>query len=131
MIKSKEIELLKNLSQYEFEGDQYYDFHNDYDCTCIFFKNDGELELKFKSIVEENTVYLKFYNVRIVLFKFFNYSKVQNLTIDNLYRGRIESDGRLIEFIEDEIGYYYLEFEEGQKIEFWSSGVSIIKPSLA
>jgi len=33
-INSKNIELLRNLSQFEF-GNVYYDFHNDFDCISL------------------------------------------------------------------------------------------------
>jgi hypothetical protein len=41
-------------------------------------------------------------------------------TLDTLYRGRVESNGELIEISEDGKSYFYLEFYEGQRIEFWA-----------
>jgi hypothetical protein len=120
-MKSKSIDLFENLSQGEYEG-KYFDFHNDFDCVKILLLPSGFLILLFKNILNGEFVKMKFTHVSIRKMEFFNFNKVENLTIDNLYRGRVEIDGDLLEFKDGDIGYFYLEFDEGQKLEFWSSG---------
>ena len=68
---------------------------------------------------------LKFTDVNITTIDFFNLKEVEGLTIDTLYRGRAELDGELIEVSEDGKGYFYLEFYEGQKLEFWAKYISV------
>jgi hypothetical protein len=120
-MKSKSIDLFENLSQGEYEG-KYFDFHNDFDCVKILLLPSRFLILLFKNILNGEFVRMKFAHVSIRKMEFFNFNKVENLTIDNLYRGRVEIDGDLLEFKDGDIGYFYLEFDEGQKLEFWSSG---------
>jgi len=125
IIKSKDIELFQNLSQYDYNRN-YYDFHNNYDCQKIILETDKTLVLVFKSIISKKEItYLKFIDVSIEKLEFFNSLKEKNFTIDNLYRGRIEDKDTLVELSNDEKGYFYLEFYEGQRIEFWSKGLTI------
>lgn len=124
MIKSKNIELFRNLSLYDLDG-EYYDFHNEYDCINITLGTDKVLLLTFESTLNKKKVQMKFFDVEIKSMIFFNYAQSQNLTIDNLYRGRFEEQGKLYDFSDDEKGCFYLEFYEGQTIEFWSIGVNI------
>ncbi len=124
MIQVKDIELFKDLSQNEYEG-KWFDFHNDYDCVRIILKIGGLLVLLFKRIKDNKLVSIKFKDVIIEQIEFFNFYKVEHLTIDNLYRGKVEKNGNLLEYNKDKRGYFYLEFDEGQKLEFWSSGMYI------
>lgn len=62
----------------------------------------------------------------MTFFEFDFTETMKTLTIDNLFRGKFEIDGALTEF-ENNRGYFYLEFYEGQKIEFWSESLSIEK----
>lgn len=123
MLRSENIELFENLSQIDYE-EKHFDFHNDFDCMKILMLSGGLLVLLFKKLSNEGVVKMKFSNVIIKRMEFFNFNKVENLTIDNLYRGRIKKGDKLIEF-ENDAGYFYLEFDEGQKFEFWSSGLEI------
>lgn len=125
MIKTKNIELFKNLSQYDLEN-QYYDFHNDYDCIKISFEN-CFLTFLFKHINEGFIISMKFKNVILEKFEFTNFSELKNLTIDNLYRGRFEKNDELFEFYNDDKSYFYLEFYKGGKFEFWCDEISIDK----
>lgn len=127
MIKPVEIELFQNLSQYEFGGN-FYDFHNDYDCCKILFKNREELTLVFEDLKDSRLVFLKFKDVELHKFDFFNSPNVDTLTIDNLYRGRFKVQDHLEELTQQDKGYFYLEFDEGQKMEFWSSGITVVIP---
>ena len=60
-------------------------------------------------------------------FEFTNFSEIKNLTIDNIYRGRFEKNGRLMEFNSKECSYFYLEFEQGSKMEFWCNEIVVEK----
>lgn len=124
MMKAKDIELFKNLSQNE-HGNKWIDFHNDFDCVKVNLKIGGLLMLWFKGVNNDELIRLKFSDVLIEKMEFFNSNKVENLTIDNLYRGMVERDGELLEYNENGSGYFYLEFDEGQKLEFWSSGLDV------
>lgn len=119
------LELFRNLVQYEYKG-KYYDLHNEYECDKIIFLN-GELLFRLRCISDNSFLLLKFTDVKIVQLDFFNIQNAKGLTLDNLYRGRAESKEHLIEISEDGEGYFYLEFYEGQKIEFWAKGVDMEK----
>jgi len=118
MIASISIELFKNLAQYYYDN-QYYDFHNDYSCKKIFYSN-GLLTFQFKSLIEDIWVALTFLEVNVVMLNFFNINRIKDLTLDNLYRGRTEINGELVETAGNGKCYFYLEFYEGQKMEFWA-----------
>ena len=120
------INLFDNLSQMKYNG-VYYDFHNAFDFLRLELLYNKILILYFKNIKDKKLVNLKFYDVQIERMECFNVFGVNNLTIDNIYRGRKENNGKLIEF-KDNKGYFYLEFYEGQKMEFWSSGFEINYP---
>ena len=124
MIQSKDIELFKNLSQGEYCG-KYIDFHNDFYCIKIVLLKDRLLVLLFKRILDKKVIRISFTDVSIERMEFFNFSEVENLTIDNLYRGKVEKEGELLEFKNRNSGYFYLEFDEGQKLEFWSIGLTV------
>jgi len=124
MIKSENIILLENLSQYDYDN-KYYDFHNDYDCIKILFDDSEFLVLVFKNISSKEIVHLTFKNVSVTKIDFFNFNKVENLTIDNLYRGMGKIRNEFVEFGIEKRGYFYLEFDEGQKMEFWSCGLEV------
>lgn len=87
VLKARDIELFKNLSQYEY-FDKWIDFHNNYDCVKIILKNNGFLSLWFKGIEEGDIIKLKFMDVQIKKIEFFNINTAENLTIDNMYRGK-------------------------------------------
>ncbi len=123
MIAATSLEFLKNLSQYDYNN-QYYDFHNDYNCEKLSYTK-GLLLIIFKKMVDEAFLSLKFTDVKITTIDFYNVKEVEGLTIDTLYRGRAELNGELIEVSEDGRGYFYLEFYEGQKMEFWAKGIGV------
>ncbi|MEI6697290.1 MAG: hypothetical protein WCO13_14645 [Bacteroidota bacterium] len=124
-IDSKNIELLRNLSQFEF-GNVYYDFHNDFDCVRISLENNFLIFL-FKKIIEGYIISFRFDDVDLVKLEFINFSEFKNLTIDNIYRGRFEKNGQLLEYNNNEKSYFYLEFDQGSKMEFWSKEIVIEK----
>lgn len=123
-IYSDKIELFQNISQFDFDKINY-DFHNDFECVKIKFQN-NILILIFQNIVSHYIVSLSFDKTTLTFCEFDFTEKVESLTIDNLYRGRFENNGKLTEF-ENKCGYFYLEFYEGQKIEFWSESLSVEK----
>lgn len=125
MIIGKTLEFLKDLSEIELEN-QVYDFHNDYSCQKIKFYNET-LTLMFKKRNEGFSLSLKFCGVELTKAIFFNVSTVENLTLDTIYRGRVVVDKRLIELSENGKAYFYLEFYEGQKMEFWSESIIVEK----
>lgn len=123
MIAAISIEFFKNLAQSDYDS-RYYDFHNEYGCEKLSYSN-GILLILFKSLIDGVLLSLKFTDVKIITLNFFNVKEVENLTLDNLYRGRGELNGDLIEISEDGKGYFYLEFYEGQKLEFWAKDMGI------
>ncbi|HYH16269.1 MAG TPA: hypothetical protein VD794_13665 [Flavisolibacter sp.] len=123
MIAATSIEFFKNLALYDYDN-RYYDFHNDYGCEKLSYSN-GILLILFKSLVDGVLLSFKFTDVKIITLDFFNVKEVENLTLDNLYRGRAELKGDLIEISEDGKGYFYLEFYEGQKLEFWAKDMGV------
>lgn len=123
MIAATSIEFFKNLAQYDYDN-RYYDFHNNYGCEKLLYSN-GILLILMKSIVDGVLLSLKFTDVKIITLDFFNIKDIENLTLDNLYRGRAELNGNLIEVSEDGKGYFYLEFYEGQKLEFWAKDMGV------
>ncbi len=125
MIEGKSIELLRNLSQYEY-AKEYYDFHNDYDFQKLYLENDI-MRLIFIHITNRYLISLNFKGVEITKALFFNVSNIEYLTVDSLYRGRVEVNGQLLEFSSNDKTYYYLEFYEGQKLEFWAESISVEK----
>jgi hypothetical protein len=122
-IKSKNIKLFENLSIFEIEG-LYYDFHNNFYCFGITLK-DNNFILLLKNIEEEYLVYFKFENMFLEKFEFLNFEEFKNLTIDSLYRGRFEEDGRLVEFNNRGQSYFYIEFYEGLYIELWCENIVV------
>ena len=123
MISAISITLFKDLAQCNYNN-QYYDFHNNYSCDKILY-SDGILLIILKSLVNEDLLVLKFADVKLNVLVFFNVKEEKDLTIDNLYRGRGLLNGDLIEMSEDGKAYFYLEFYEGQKLEFWAKSMSV------
>jgi hypothetical protein len=122
LLLAKSIEFLKDLCQYEFDY-RYYDLHNDYECESVSLK-DNVLFIKFKQETNGNNLSLIFTDVEVKQFDFFNPRDSKTITIDSMYRGKVVIDGELKEFL-GEKGYFYLEFYEGQRLEFWAKSVEI------
>jgi len=123
MINVTSIEFFKNLAQFDYNN-LYYDLHNDYNCEKLTF-SDGILLIQFKSIIDDKLLFIKFMDTKLVYLNVFNVKEVENLSLDNLYRGRFELNGELIDVSIDGEAYFYLEFYEGQKFEFWAKKMSI------
>ena len=125
MILAQTIELFENLAQYDFLG-EYYDFHNFYSCEKVSFEN-KTLAIVFKNDASSLVVTLKFEEVIVSKIDFYYVLNGDDLVIDLLYRGRFEVDGGLKEFSEDGKSYFYLDFVEGQSMEFWATSIGIEK----
>ncbi|WP_147533317.1 hypothetical protein [Bacillus marasmi] len=80
--------------------------------------------INFKQEINGEIINLAFTDVKVIQFDFFNVSDSKNITIDNVYRGKTIINGELKEFL-GEKGYFYLEFYEGQRLEFWAKSVRI------
>lgn len=123
MIAATSIEFFENLAQYDYDN-RYYDLHNDYNCEKLSY-SDGILLIQFKSLVGGILISLRFSEVKIFALDFFNVKGGDILTLDNLFRGRAELNGDLVEISEEGKGYFYLEFYEGQKLEFWAKDIGL------
>jgi len=126
-MKAKDLDLFKNLCDWDLNPDEYWDLHNDFECVRIINEK-GLLKFVFKSISDAtNFLYLEFMDTELTHLDLSLAEPLATLTLDNVYRGRFQVNGDLIEFDQQQRGYFYLEFYEGPMFEFWSSGVSLIK----
>ena len=112
----KGIKLFENMSQIEL-NEGYYDLHNDYNCVTILYENNS-LTLRFKHVITSSFISLCFGDTYVTSFELNNSSTPE--TVDNLYKGRYEANNQLNELSSDGKFYFYLEFDEGHKIEFFS-----------
>ena len=123
IIAAKDIDLFENLAQWD-AGGIYYDFHNDFICSQIKFN--VNLTLYIKGIKDDSIIEVSFRNATLINFEFAILPDDKELIIDLLYRGRFEKDGQLLDISDDGSSYFYLEFYDEQKIEFFSSSISIV-----
>ena len=113
-------ELFKNIAQLDCAGN-YYDFHNEFVCTKLMFEQES-LTLTLKHSVTDLNVSLIFSDVTIAKVELLYKEAIsQSLTLDNLYRGRYQIDDSLYEYDSKKRSYYYLEFYEGYKMEFFGA----------
>ncbi|WP_447642599.1 MULTISPECIES: hypothetical protein [Chitinophagaceae] len=124
MVAATSIVFFDDLAQHEYEG-VFYDFHNDYSCEKITYI-EGVLSLFLKNVVSRISLSLRFLGATVIKMDLFNIKYVNGLTLDSLYRGRFEFNGSLIEESQKGEGYFYLEFYEGQRIEFWAISLEIV-----
>jgi hypothetical protein len=125
MLAINTIEFIKDLVQLEYEG-TYYDFHNGHDCENILYEK-SQLTLVFKNKLNNTIIHYRFLDVIITKMFFFNVENTSGLTLISLYRGRTEVNNELVDSLNGELSYMYLEFDEGQNLEFWSSYLEIQK----
>jgi hypothetical protein len=123
-INSINIELFQNISQFNFDN-EFYDFHNDFECINVKL-NKNDLILLFKNSLSDFMVSIHFQGTTFNSLEFEFVEEFKSLTLDNLYRGKFETDGKLIEF-ENNKGYFYLDFYEGITIEFWCESILVKK----
>lgn len=124
-LSAKEIPLFENLAQFEFDQ-AYYDFHNDFICEQIIFENSC-IDLLMKHRINNEKFLLRFLSAEIIKINYLFIINNNGLTIDNLYRGRFQLDGNLFECNNDQKSYFYLEFYEGQTMEFFCDSVEVKK----
>jgi hypothetical protein len=86
-IKASEIELFKELSEFELGG-LYCDFHNDLKYSKIAFQNNC-LTIVFKKIADGSSVAVQFINTTLEKFEFLDFGELSDLTIDLMYRGPV------------------------------------------
>jgi|SRR5690554_3664232 len=130
IMKQRELrlpELFKNLLAIDIDENTYIDLHNDYHCHKIdYISESQQLRILFKAF--NNTPYqveLVFNEVSFSKISF-SFEDINDMaTIDNLYRGRFESEG-LKELSEDGRSYYYIEFYTGFSFELFASQITVI-----
>ena len=116
-MKTKDVKLFDNLSLLECDEGSF-DLHNDFNCLSLSLKENC-MFLNFERISNKMFLTLKFTKVKLVQVHFNFHTENNSLTVDNLYRGRFESNGSLSEFSNLGQSYFYLEFYEGQSIDFF------------
>jgi len=123
VVELKNIELFKDLTAID-ELLIVADLHNDYDCTSIDYSDDSKmLTINFTSNnrkVNRSTVYLRFEDATLMKFDLAFKAMIDKSTLNILYRGRFESNNGLLEYSEQKGFYFYMEFEEGDKFEFFA-----------
>ena len=116
MLDVTKIEMFKSLTEWEIEND-FFDLHNDF--VCLSFDLNAECRevlVKFMSINKNVQICLVFKEAQVVRFHMERRCADCNI-INNIYRGRAEVNGTLIEYFEDGASYFYLEFENGDSFE--------------
>lgn len=124
MVESINIKLFSNLANLEYDG-IFYDFHNDYECLRLFFEEE-KLILFFQSNDKKKRLEYTFVSVKITRCDLKLDCVEGGLTVDNIYRGRVELGETLHELDLNGRGYFYLEMYNGWKMEFWAKGINII-----
>ncbi|MCS3795075.1 hypothetical protein [Niastella sp. OAS944] len=123
-------ELFKDLTTVVV-GKRFFDLHNDYDCIDIEYKLETKsLAFLFEACrtgIVERHLYLLFENVTCSTFKLFFKRIVESSTLNSFYRGRFIKDDTLFDHAPDGEAYFYLEFEEGDSFELFSSKVVLFE----
>lgn len=127
-IKLLKPELFENLAEFN-NGKTYIDLHNHFDCTQIKL-DQHSLTLLFTALDPTSGIgSVKFTFKNIVVSKISDYLTNGNLfklTVDNIYRGRFEKNGKLFEHSEKGLYYYYVDFYQDYSIELFASELSIV-----
>lgn len=115
-----EIHILSDLSVLTGQSG-YTDFHND--CCSQRFRL--MVSLHFEKLDRTLNLVLRFWNVEMTKVDCLSdIDRAMIASIDTLYRGRYEKDGKLIDLSGDGKGYFYLDFVEGLSMEILASGIS-------
>jgi len=128
MIDLTDAELFKDLVFIN-QGDVAFDIHNDYDCINMSYEKAGAfLSLNFEASGFNKTasykqVRIEFKEAILVKVDLVLNRTADSTTINNIYRGRFEQEGKLLEYSDDGGRYFYIEFETGDKIELFSKQV--------
>lgn len=122
-MKIELIPLFLDLSQLEYEG-LFFDFHNEYTVERLTLAEE-RVEILFRKIKNEEKVVMVFGGVRIDQLDI-AVTALEELSIDMIYRGRKQVDGRLIDKMEGK-GYMYLNFVENINIAFWADEMELVE----
>jgi hypothetical protein len=116
------IELFKDLTILGKDDNKTYDLHNEYNCFAITYdSNLNTLLIAFDPVnLSKAKICLSFEEVIIVKFALTLPNSKDSATINSFYRGRFEKNGELFEYSAKDQGYFYVEFENGSKFEFFS-----------
>ena len=123
-IQLKDCPLFESISILEVEN-EVIDLHNDYEFNNLVLDNNcKKIILSFLNISNiKISVILTFEKIEIKSLNIKQFVIHDKITLDNLYRGKTENEGMLIEVNNDNLSYMYLDFLEDIQIEFWSSNL--------
>jgi len=127
--ESSDFELFKDLTSFD-HGSRTFDLHNDYFCKSFNYDAENksltiELELRRNPGADDSKLIIIFNFAKLTKFKF--PSKGDFETIDILYRGRFNENGNLSDFSSEGQGYFYLDFESGGQLEFFSRQIQVLE----
>lgn len=112
--------LFDNLLEINY-GEKCFDLHNDYELKNIHFQENNLLHLKFINNNFENQIILIFENIEFIDFEF---PIIQDLTIDNFYRGRFEYENKLFDEFNNK-KCFYIEFYDVGKLNLLCSELTL------
>jgi hypothetical protein len=101
------------------------DLHNDFDfIEFVLDQENKQIFLSFSKMADSRIVFnLIFEAVEIKKIKIKQFTIPDKITLDNLYRGKVECNGLLIEKNDSNASYFYLDFLEDIQFEFWALSV--------
>lgn len=128
MIELINIELFKDFTFLELEIGSF-DLHNEYECSSVSLSEvDNSLKILFEPDAKDSDkICLVFKKASIKKFDFFLKRTTDSSTINSVYRGRFETELGLQEYSASGEGYYYIEFEQGDKIELLAEKVIVLQ----
>ena len=97
------------------------DIHNDYNFKELLFEHNRMILSFIKDVNHLKFIEFIFEDIELTKFKITQFEIPDSITMDNFYRGKVESNGVLIEENSDKKKYYYLDFLEDIQIELWCS----------
>jgi hypothetical protein len=129
MIELSEIELFKDLTLLEESGKRIFDLHNEYNCIGVTYdSNSGTINIAFEPLDKNragNRVCLFFEGAAITKSEYVLSNTRDSSTVSSFYRGRFEKNDELFEYSAENQGYFYLEFENGTRFEFFSKRLQL------
>ncbi|MDP4255367.1 MAG: hypothetical protein Q8938_15265 [Bacteroidota bacterium] len=131
MIELTDVELFKDLTFIE-EGGENYDLHNEFECFSFMYDQESEtVNMAFKErnskSLESDKICIMFKGVSFCKFELSLIRSEDSATINNFYRGRFEMDGKLYEKSSEGASYFYIEFETGDKFEFFAKKAMLVE----
>ncbi len=119
----EKLELFRDLARMEC-GTAYFDFHNDFDFSGWSY-SDQTLIFCFTRPTDDLRVELTFRGVDLLEVRFNNGRDSEALTIDTLYRGRLEIEGDLLDVSADGRFCIYFDFLDGFYGRFLCEGLEV------